>query len=369
MSEISGGERSLLNLWENLDRDKFKPYLIVPGQGELSEKAKKTGLEIFFLTVPQIRLKNLFSILDVMFKLSNYIRKYNIKIIHSYAPRNNILSAILGKLWGTPVIWHERNLIYESEGNKEFDRSRQLMSLPNRIICNSQAVAERFHVNGEVSKKVNVILNGVNLERFNPDLNTENLRRVLNPGDQKVVGIVSNLNKRKRVEYFIKVASYVLKKIDNVQFIVLGGEFPDCGGKRLEELKKMANELGLRDHIIFTGFRHDVASVLNIFDIFLHTTLKEACSRAILEAMAAAKPVIAIDDGGNPELIENGVTGILKNPEDVRGLVEAVIELLRDESKCIEMGQNGRKRVEKNFNIKRNVQMTQKIYSDLVHLQ
>lgn len=362
ITEISGGERSLLNLWENLDNNQFKPYLIIPGEGEFSKEAEKIGVDVQFLEVPKLSFINLFKILKVLFILIWYIRKNKINIIHSYTPRNNILSAVIGKIFRIPIIWHERNLIYEDR----MDTTRRFLFLPDRVICNSYAVAERFRKRGRISSKVKVILNGVNLDQFNPLTNAERIKKGLRVGDRKIVGIITNLNRRKRVEYFLKAASMILKRFDNVLFLVVGGEFSDSERGRLEELKEQAHRLGLNEHIIFTGFRRDVPEVLASFDISCHVTVKEACSRAIIESMAAGKPVVAMNDGGNPELVENGVTGILIEPEDINGFVKAVENLLADDVKRIEMGKKARMRAEELFDVKRNVQETEAVYLELV---
>ena len=114
-SEISGGERSLLNLWKNLDCDRFELFLILPEKGPLSQEAQKLVLRVSFLKIPKLHIVNGLPLLKVGFQLGWYLVQNNIQIIHSYSPRNNVLSAIVGRFLGVKVIWHERNLIYGDE--------------------------------------------------------------------------------------------------------------------------------------------------------------------------------------------------------------------------------------------------------------
>lgn len=360
--EISGGERSLINLWENLNRDRFQPFLVLPQQGALSDEARRLGLHVSYLTVPQLRPINVLKMIRVCFYLARYIRKHNIHIIHSYTPRNNILSAIVGRILNVPVIWHERNLIF----GDEWDTTRKFLPLPARVICNSQSVARRFLSNGRIPDKVKVIINGVNLERYQAVSDHDPFKKKLDLGSEKIVGIVTNLTKRKRIDFFLEVAAQVHKRCDDVKFLVVGGEFPDEGGKRLREFQEMAGRLGLEDKIIFTGFQDDVSPFLYAFDLFVHVAVQEACSRAILEAMACGLPVVTVNEGGNPELVKDGETGILFAAGDRDGFVLAIVELLNDDQRRAAMGRNSRRRVEQLFDIKRNTRETEALYEELV---
>jgi len=360
--QISGGERSMLNLWENLDSSRFKPYLIIPGKGDFSQETEKLGTDVSFLEIPKLSLLNFFKISRILFTLRNYARKNDIHIIHSYTPRNNILSAFVGKTLKIPVIWHERNLIF----GRETDITKRFSFLPDRVICNSHAVAERFRKKGGIPPQVTVILNGVNLTRFNPAADNERIKKELGLGGGKVVGIITNFGQRKRLEYFLEAASIVSKRSSDVMFLVVGGEFSEEAAGRFERLKNRAAELGLGDRIKFTGFVKDITGFLASFDVSAHVTQKEACSRAIIESMSAGKPVVAMADGGNPELVEDGITGILTEPDDMKGFVKAIEDLLADDIKRREMGKRARERAEMLFDVKRNVRETEQIYIELM---
>lgn len=362
IAEISGGERSLLNLWFNLDNNKFKPYLVIPNEGDFSKEAKKMGLDILFLKAPKLAFLNSFKILEFLFILSCYIRKNRINIIHSYTPRNNILSIFVGRVLRIPVIWHERNLIF---GN-EIDISRGLLFLPDRVICNSYAIAERFIKRGKIPSKVRVVINGIDLKEFRPrKLNPEMLRKYDISG-RKVVGLISNLGKRKGMEYLLDACPYILKKCPNAIFLIVGGEFSEEDKGRKEELEEKARRLGVGDHVIFTGFLSNVCGIIQVFDIGVAVTEKEACSRAILEIMACGKPVVAYNTGGNPELVEDGITGTLIDFGDVEEFASSVLDLLEDDEKRKKMGRDARERVEKLFDVKINAMKTEEIYSKLI---
>jgi len=135
---------------------------------------------------------------------------------------------------------------------------------------------------------------------------------------------------------------------------------------RREELEDKARSLGVENHVIFTGFLPNVCDLIRVFDVGVAVTEKEACSRAILEMMASGKAVVAFDTGGNPELMENGITGILVRFGDIKGLAFSIADLLENDEKRREMGILARARAETYFDVRINARKTQAIYSELI---
>ena len=228
-SGISGGERSLLSLWENLDRQTFLPVLIVPSEGDLSRQARQLGVKVIFYSFPKLRPWNIFAIAQTLFFLRKVILQEKINLIHSYTARNNILASMLGRLMHIPVIWHERNILMKGE----VDITKMFLSLPDAVICNSMAIASRL---GELPLKVKVILNGVDLVKFEPMTADADLKKKYDCEHKRIVGIVTNLTARRRVEYFIEAAALIRAQEPNVSFCIVGGEFEEAKG-RLKELE------------------------------------------------------------------------------------------------------------------------------------
>jgi len=361
-TRISGGEQSLLSLFDNLDRTRFIPYLIVPSYGPFAVEAKKRGVFVSCLPVPKLRFLNAFALINAFIKLCMYCKHLEISVIHSYTPRNNILSVITGKILGIPVIWHERNIPV----NGEKDISRRYSFLPKSIICNSNAVAERFRTKKGNPAKVSVITNGVDTNSFFPGNPPKELKEKLSPQSNPVVGLVSNLGKRKMPEYFLDAAGQILKTLPNLLFLIVGGEFSEEDKGRQKELEDKVKESGINEQVFFTGFVPNVVDYIRLFDIGTAVTEKEACSRAILEMMACGKPIVGFNTGGNPELIENGVSGKLVEFGNIPALAEAIIGLLNDDAKRKAMGVKARLRTERFFDVRVNAQKTQEIYANLL---
>jgi glycosyltransferase involved in cell wall biosynthesis len=250
----------------------------------------------------------------------------------------------------------------------EKDISKILQFLPSRIICNSYAIAQRSKKKMGLPSKVKVVINGVDTQKFNPQASGQDSCQKIHSNGKPIVGLVSNLSKRKMPEYFIESCPDILKKHPNTKFLIVGGEFDDNDAGRIDELKLMAQTLGVSDKITFTGFRKDVADIIKTFDIGVSVTEKEACSRAILDMMASGMPVVAFDTGGNSELIEHDVTGWLVEFGDILGLVKSISNLLKDNKKKEAMGKSAREIAKTKFDIKINTKQTEIIYSELLNL-
>ena len=120
--------------------------------------------------------------------------------------------------------------------------------------------------------------------------------------------------------------------------------------------------------MVFTDFRKDIPRIIASLDLLVLTSEKEHFGRVLIEAMACAKPVVATNAGGVPEIVKDGETGILVPPKDSSAMAEAIITLLQDKERARRMGLAGRERVEKMFDIKENARKTEEIYKNLLTL-
>ena len=160
-----------------------------------------------------------------------------------------------------------------------------------------------------ISKKISLIENGVNLERFQVNGNGENLRKEFGIDmTHKIIGSVGRLTEEKGHTYFLKAAKKILDLNNNCFFMIIGD------GELRKKLEDEAKDLGINKRIIFTGKRTDIPELLSVMDIFVLPSLTEGQPMALLEAMAAKKPVIATTVGDIPKILKNGELGILAPP-------------------------------------------------------
>jgi glycosyltransferase involved in cell wall biosynthesis len=242
---------------------------------------------------------------------------------------------------------------------------KYLFNHAHKVIAVSKAASQRFDGFALAQEKVAIIPNGVDLTEFVPQQPDRRVKEEFNVEEEGIlVGTLGQLIPGKGQEVLLKAASLVLKKIPKVKFMIVG-EGNSAYREKLEELSK---KLGLSGTIVFTGFREDIPRIMNMLDIVVlpSTTHLEGLSRVIIEAMASSKPVIATNSGGNPEAVEDGATGMLVPPEDPNRLAESILILIKDKTKRNQMGEAGRKRAEKLFNIEKNVFRVEKVYEELL---
>ena len=357
---LGGGQRSLLLLLERLNRKKFMPFLVCPYEGSFIQKAEKLDIETTLIKMRRIKSVNVFSTAATVFKFKELLKKKNIDLIHADSPRQAFYAGRAARVTGTPLIWHVRVSTPEKRSFEKY-----LFNHAHKVIAVSKAASQRFDGFPLVQEKVVVIPNGVDLTEFVQEQPDRKLKEEFNVEEEEIlVGTLGQLIPGKGQEVLLKAASLVSKQLPQVKFMVVG----DGNRAYREKLEELSKKLGLSETIVFTGFREDIPRIMNTLDIVVlpSTTHLEGLSRVIIEAMASSKPVIATNSGENPEAVEDGATGLLVPPEDPNRLAESILILIKDKTKRKQMGEAGRKRAEKLFNIEKNVLRIEKVYEELL---
>ncbi|PLS86176.1 MAG: hypothetical protein CYG60_08685 [Actinobacteria bacterium] len=173
-----------------------------------------------------------------------------------------------------------------------------------------------------------------------------------------LVGVVARLQPEKGVGSFLRAAAHVARELPAARFVVVGD------GPLRKELLGLAEELGVHDRVLFLGFRPDAQALLGLMDVVAVPSVSEGTPLVVLEAMAAAVPVVASRVGGIPGQIQPGREGILVPPGDAKALGDALLSLLRDPERARRMGEAGRLRAETEFSHENMVRKVEGIYRD-----
>jgi glycosyltransferase involved in cell wall biosynthesis len=219
-------------------------------------------------------------------------------------------------------------------------------------------------------QQVQAIPDGIDLARFHPGIRGDRIRDALGiaPG-VPLVGFVARLDPWKGADAFVRAAAAVAGRHPNVRFLVCGGELPGYEGYAAS-VKELAASLGLGDRIAFTGWTYrldDIPEVMAAVDVLVHTSVRpEPFGLVLVEAMAAAKPVVAATDGGVPEVVEAGVTGLLVDPRDTEGVAGALEALLTHRTRAAAMGRAGRQRAERLFEVGDYARRIEGLYDEVL---
>ncbi|KJS68820.1 MAG: hypothetical protein JL50_03985 [Peptococcaceae bacterium BICA1-7] len=297
-------------------------------------------------------------------KLITFFRGYRADIVHAHGSKAGLVGRPAALLAGVPaVVMTAHNSIFHQHlpGWKVslFAASeRFLAGYTTRIIAVSEALRrELIDREGVRPERVVTVYNGIVPEVFCARPDREYLERVTGaPAGRKVVGTVARLAPQKGLKYLLGAASRLTARGEDLNFVLVGD------GPLRGELEKEVRDLNLSGRVFFTGQRMDVHRLMPCFDIFVLPSVSEGLPLTILEAMASGRPVISTRVGGIPEVIEDGVSGLLVNPGDAEGLARAIGFFAGDEEISRRMGGQARDRVIKNFSARKMAGDTDTIY-------
>ena len=181
-----------------------------------------------------------------------------------------------------------------------------------------------------------------------------------------VVGYVGRITPEKDLHTWVRVAALVVQQFPHAYFMLVGNGKDDG---LLHDLQHLANTLGIAKQVVFHGYHENPQSFYAAFDLFLLTSVTEGLSNSLLEAMAMGIPTVVTRVGGNEELVVDGHTGYVLPPGDVQGIAQAIITLAQNQQLRRDMGQAGRKRIEREFSFAQRLQRIESLYEHLVGLQ
>jgi glycosyltransferase involved in cell wall biosynthesis len=300
-------------------------------------------------------------------RLVGYVRKHDIELIHSNGYLTSIISRIAQTSTNACVInsvlvdpkaprlagasWLEQMI------RDRFDR----ITIPraDALVPITQAVADGLLALGADPDRITVIPGGVDIPAVEAEL-AEAAPVSLPVGDGPLIGMAGRLEQVKGPEEFVRMAALVAAERPDARFVVAGG------GSQQAVLVLLAVELDLGSRLSVLGHVPSAVAVLDAVDVVVVPSRSEGFGITPCEAGALGKPVVATDAGGLPEVVTDGVTGLLVPSRDPEALAAAVLELLGDPERAKRMGEAGRERVTEHFTVERMVKDYLAIYRDLI---
>ncbi len=214
---------------------------------------------------------------------------------------------------------------------------------------------------GIAADRIKVVLNGMDLSAFTREYDVAAVRQELSiPAAAYVISVPARLHPLKGHQYLFEAVSQIRSELPQIMVLIIGD------GVLRESLQKKVEGLGIGPMVRFLGHRADIARIMAASDLIVLPSLSETLGLVLAEAQAAGKAVIATNIGGIPEVVENGVTGMLIPPSDSPALARAIVQLVQNPAQCQEMGKKGRERVDRVFPTQRMVAQTLEIYQGLL---
>jgi len=298
-------------------------------------------------------------------RLARYIRRQGIRVVHSTdRPRDAVSCVLLAKLSGAKSVIH----VHVKYAGWIGRPVRWAMGRGDALVGVSQFVARSLVENGYPAHKTHAVLNAIDPTAWDYGLDPGPVRRALGiPADAPVVACAARLFRGKGQDDVIRAIALIRPELPSVRLLIIGED--DRQAMRTSfaaELKELARDLGVLDQIVFTGYRADMPALLAVCDVFALPSFEEPFGLVFLEALAMKRPVVALDNGGTPEVVQHGTSGLLSAPGDVAALAANLLRLIRDQALRARMGEFGRCQVETRFTPERMARDTERVYAGLL---
>jgi glycosyltransferase involved in cell wall biosynthesis len=297
--------------------------------------------------------------LRAAFTLRRFLKDQKVQIVQTFFESSDIWAGFVTKAMSSAkLIWSRRDLgILRTR--KHSIAYRLMSKLPDAVFAVSNQVRDHcIQVDGVDPARVHTIYNGLDLSRWSKP------RTPRDPSSGLLVATVGNIRHVKGHDILIRAAAIVVSRFPCVRFSVAGAVLEEDYFAQLQDLIK---DLDLTANFSFVGDVTDLHLYLASADIFVLPSRSEGFSNALIEAMAAALPLVASNVGGNGEAIQQGVNGLLVPADDPAPLADAIVSLLANPGLANSMGANGREIAAQRFTTEAMMNETVAIYRQVLH--
>ncbi len=350
-----GAQEHVVGLVSRMDQARFDVSVVSLSPGSAARKLERAGFDVLVIDEHDDAIAT--------GALAAHLVDVRPDIIHNHMYRAELVGTRAAIALGE--VGHRRpyivSTVHSSRVRSEEDREmlRVLTPAMDQLIAVSKMIEDKLVAEGRTTAPITRIYNGVDLSRYErveacctlPD------EYGMEPGSQ-IVGVVARLEPEKGHPTLLEAWPQVLRAVPDAYLLIVGE------GSRREALEAQTRDLRIAHRVVFTGRRDDVPSVTAAFDVAVLPSYREAQGLSVLEALALSRPVVASNVGGIPEMITDGVNGVLVPPHDPDALAAAIIRLLRDHPFADTLGRAGHDMVHDRFCIDLMVESVQAIYEE-----
>ena len=363
-AQMGGGEIALFKLLRHIDREKFTPIVLLFADGPLGEKLRP-DFEVHILRLGEdvaqtrkdslgvwslLKLSAVFKTLWFCLRVSRFISQHRVDLIYTNSLKADLIGGVAGRLARRPVVWHIRDRIDSDYLPQPVVwLFRHLAGLiPSHLIAVSAAALNTISTaddpstaeSSRVARRRSVVHDGIDAREI----------RVVESSSRRL-GLIARISPWKGQHIFIQAAAQVHAQVPEARFYIIGSAL--FGEQSYEqEIRSLVQKLNLTGVVEFTGYCANVTEHIEQLDVVVHaSTSGEPFGQVTIEGMAAAKPVIATNGGGIPEIVVDGETGILVAMGNVPAMASAMLWMLQHPSEAKQMGRKGRERVLRHFSM------------------
>lgn len=388
---VGGSLTGLVHLIRGLDRNRFEPAIVLYERKAIEPELEALGVPVHHVSRRRMpkghallqydgyhRAKSVSAVRSVLrlgrqtlrvaveelpaaARLARVIQEVGADVVHlGNGVRANFDGVLACWLTRTPCVCHVKG--FEKYANRERWAARHI----DALVCMTEAVRAHCAEHGVRGRTTHVVYDALDEAAFAPHRDAAAMRAELGiTNGAPCIGVIGNIQEWKGQAVLVEAMARIVEEVPKAHAFIVGGVHR-AGTAYNERLTQRIQELRLNGALSATGFRRDVADVINALDVVVHTSVRpEPFGRVILEGMLLGKPVVASAAGGVPELIRDGETGFLTPPGDAARLAERLIPLLRDATLRLRIGEQARTWAREHFSLQRHVATMSTIYEGL----
>ena len=378
-SLVSGNLRTLSYIIKFFDKTRFNLILVTPFESEFTDKVVKQGFNCIVVKPPQRLMRyggqclndsiwgkflTLFNMIPYNWVLMNIIREKKIDVIYCNCIRAVLSIALAAKLSRIPMMLYIKGELQ----NRILDPIGFFLSDKILFFCEANKNDKYPNLIKKYKKKIGLLKIGLNLETIvdieKRDKTTLSHQLSIAPNRINIAysGLLTPL---KGVHYLLDAMSLIVKAFPEVMLYIIGDCVIDEHQNYKDTLFDLIEKNNLKNHVTFTGWRTDALDVVSLMDILVHPSLSEGFGRAVLEAMALGKAVVASKVGGLREIIKDGENGFLVEPQNAEHLAQKLCDLLKDRELIGKIGRAARETVFSEYSIQDKVKQLEEMWSEM----
>jgi glycosyltransferase involved in cell wall biosynthesis len=345
---VGGLEKVVYNLVRFSDRNEFCPTVIcLRKKGSLAPEFEPLGVPVHSLDGEGSGRSRM------LYRLVRRLRELRVQVLHTHNPIPHYFGVMARSLTPIPVLVHTKHGRNRPDIARRVALNHLAARLSSCVVTVSGNATEVARQTERVPRrKLRLIRNGIDVSQFDRGQRSEET--------VKCAIHVARLNIIKDQKTLLRAVRMVVDACPDFHLDIAGD------GEERKTLECFRDELGLGRHVSFLGERSDISALLARSGLFVLSSIGEGLSLTLLEAMASGLPVVATNVGGNPEVVVDGHTGILVPPRAPAELSDAILSVVRDPRRALWLGDNGRRRVETEFDMRRVASRYEDLYRALL---
>ena len=362
-SRTSGAEKHVAVLSDRLRKRGHKVFAACPRGDWLPDQLRSAQIPTL-----EMDMRGVHSLSTPM-SITRYARENHIDIIHAHLTRATYFGLVACRLAGLPIVSSVHCRSHDVAYRYLFPHEN------SQIVSVSDFIRNGLLRKGVAESRIRTIYNGTEFLSDESDENTDDRMREMVPSevlplraelslppDSELIGLIARVDEFKGHLVLAKAVKQIVAARPDAYFVMVGPVVPQIQ----REVWEITAADGVAERLRFTGVRNDVKRLMSEMQVLTLPSRYEACSMSIIEAMAMGKPVVVTRAGGNPELIEHGVTGLLieRNPES---LAAALIDILSDAGRLRMMGDAANKRARERFSASVMVDNIERLYTEILN--